>query len=206
MNWLDLAFLAIIAGAGYFGLKNGMLGMIVGAVALYLGWTFGGQFALLLAGVIDDDPARQSWIGFVVYSIIVAAALGGAVIVWRMVRPLLKFLTVGLSSVVDRGGGLAAGLLLGIFLCAGVIVGLSRLTYVYEDASSQGIAGQFSSKVPESIESRENLEEILTESSVTRVVVRVIDAIPADAFGLVPGRFATGLDMLMEAMDEAGAT
>ncbi len=206
MNWLDIAFLVVLAGAGYIGLKNGLLGMIVGVVALYLGWTFGSQFALLIAGLIDDDPERQSWIGFIVYGVIMAASLAGAAIVWRVIRPLLKFLTVGLSALVDRLGGLAMGLLLGLLLCAGAIVGLARLTYAYEDASSNGIAGQFSSKIPESIESRENLEELLTGSSISRAVVRVIDAIPADAFGLAPGRFATGLDMLKEVMDEAGAS
>ena len=206
MNWLDIAFLVVLAGAGYIGLKNGLLGMLVGLFALYLGWTFGGQFALIVAGLIDDDPERQSWIGFIVYGLIIAAALVGASIVWRIVRPLLKAFTAGLSSVVDRLGGLAVGLLLGILLCAGMIVGLARLTYVYEDDFFDGVAEQFSSRVPKSIESRESLEELLAGSSVTRVVVRAIDAIPADAFGLLPGRFATGVDLLIEAMDEAEAS
>ena len=206
MNWLDIAFLAVLAGAGFIGLKNGLLGMLVGLVALYLGWTFGSQFALIVAGLIDDDPELQSWIGFIVYGLIVAAALAGAGIIWRVVRPLLKFLTVGLSAVVDRVGGLAIGLLLGVLLCAGIIVGLARLTYAYEDNYFDGVAGQFSSRIPESIESKENLEELLAGSSVTRVVVEVIDAIPADAFGLVPGRFSTAIDTLSASIDEAGAS
>ncbi len=206
MNWLDIAFLVVLAGAGYIGLKSGLLGMIVGVVALYLGWTFGGQFALLVAGLLDDDPARQSWIGFVVYGLIVAAALVGAAIVWRILRPILKVFTVGLSAMVDRLGGLAVGLLLGVLLCASLVVGLTRLTYAYEDAFSGGVAGQFSSRVPDSIESMENLEELLAGSSVSRAVVRVIGVIPADAFGLAPGRFGTGLEMLKQTVDDAGAS
>ena len=206
MNWLDIAFLVVLAGAGYIGLRNGLLGMLVGLLALYLGWTFGGQFALIVAGLIDDDPERQSWIGFIVYGLIIAAALVGAGLVWRIIRPFLKIFTAGLSAVVDRVGGLAVGLVLGILLCAGIIVGLARLTYAYEDDFFDGVAEQFSSSIPESIESRENLEELLAGSTVTRVVIRVIDGIPADAFGLVPGRFATGVDLLIEAMDAAGAS
>ena len=206
MNWLDIAFLVVLAGAGIIGLRNGLLGMLVGLLALYLGWTFGSQFALIVAGLIDDDPERQSWIGVIVYGLIIAASLAGAAIVWRVVRPLLKFLTAGLSAMVDRVGGLAVGLVLGILLCAGIIVGLARLTYAYEDDFFDGVAEQFSSKIPESFESRENLEELLAGSTVTRVVVRVIDGIPADALGLAPGRFATGVDLLIEAMDEAGAS
>ncbi len=206
MNWLDIAFLVVLAGAGFIGLKNGLLGMLVGLFALYLGWTFGSQFALIVAGLVDDDPERQSWIGVIVYGLIIAAALAGAAMVWRVIRPLLKFLTVGLSAVVDRVGGLAVGLVVGVLLCAGIILGLARLTYAYENDFFDGVAGQFSSKIPESIESKENLEELLAGSTVTRVIVRVIDAIPADAFGLAPGRFATGVDLLIETMDDAGAS
>ena len=122
MNPIDLLILVLVVGGGFLGWVNGVvkwlftfLGLIVGVfVASRLYGTL--DWAIPL---VDSDGLRQ----FIVFILIVAAAsIGG----WMLGRAVKKALSILLMGWVDRGAGMALGLLVG--LLAGSAVALAAST------------------------------------------------------------------------------
>ncbi len=122
MNPIDLLILVLVIGGGFLGWVNGLvkwlftfLGFIVGvfvASRLYetLDWA---------VPLVDSDGVRQ----FVIFILIVAAAsIGG----WMLGRAIKTALSILLMGWVDRGAGMALGLLVG--LLAGSAVALAAST------------------------------------------------------------------------------
>ncbi len=118
MNLIDLLILVLVIGGGFLGWVNGVvkwlftfLGFIVGvfiASRLYktLDWAI---------PMVDSDGLRQ----FITFVLIVAAVSLGAWMLGRAVKTALSILLLGW---VDRGAGMAIGLLVG--LLAGSAVAL----------------------------------------------------------------------------------
>ena len=122
MNPIDLLILVLVIGGSFLGWVNGvvrwlftLLGLIVGVFAasrLYetLDWA---------VPLVDSDGVRQ----LVVFILIVAAAsIGG----WMLGRAVKTALSILLMGWVDRGAGMAIGLLVG--LLAGSAVALAAST------------------------------------------------------------------------------
>ena len=205
MNWLDIVFIVILVVMAWQGMKNGLLGTAFTVLGLYVGWLLAGQYAGDLGDVFADDLGNQSWVTFIAYAIIIFIALIATRIIWRIVKPLLTVLTLGLAGMVDTLGGLALGLVVGIALSVGLIVGLARLTYSFEELPSEGVAGQVVDRIPNVESTRENLEEALAESAIAPTVVDIMDKIPGSAFGLIPDDFGTAVDIFQQTMDELDA-
>ena len=122
MNAIDLLILVLVVGGGFLGWVNGVvkwlftfLGLIVGVVLasrLYktLDWA---------VPMVDSDGIRQ----LVIFVLIVGAVSIGAWMLGRAVRTMLGILMLGW---VDRGAGMAIGLLAG--LVAGSAVALAANT------------------------------------------------------------------------------
>ncbi len=119
MNTIDLLILVLVVGGGFLGWVNGVvkwvftfLGLIVGVVLasrLYktLDWA---------VPMVDSEGARQ----FVMFILILAVVTVGAWLIGRSVKTALSILMLGW---VDRGAGMAIGLLVG--LLAGSAVALA---------------------------------------------------------------------------------
>ena len=123
MNPIDLLVLVLVVGGGFLGWVNGVvkwlftfLGFIAGvfvASRLYktLDWAI---------PMVDSDGLRQ----FITFALIVVAVSLGAWMLGRAVKMTLSMLMLGW---VDRGAGMAVGLLVGLLGASAVALAVNAL-------------------------------------------------------------------------------
>ena len=123
MNAIDLLVLVLVVGGGFLGWVNGVvkwlftfLGLIVGVVLasrLYktLDWA---------VPMVDSDGMRQ----FVIFVLIVAAASIGAWMLGRAIKTMLSILMLGW---VDRGAGMAIGMVVGLLGASAVVLAVHAI-------------------------------------------------------------------------------
>ena len=208
MNWLDYVLIAILVISALAGMKFGFIRAALTAIGVYPGWILAGQYSGELGALFEDSLSNDTLVTVISYAIIMLAALAGASIAAKIIRPLLTVFTLGLSSLVDKLGGLALGLVIGIAIAGALIIGMARLTYNFDtstilDAVPEQVAGQVADKVAlveaqlaNVDEVRDQLETALTGSTIVAIFIDVTDFIPADALGLVPDDFKIALDFL----------
>ena len=209
MNWLDFVLIAILIIAVLFGVRVGLMRTAFNAVGVYIGWLLAGQYSDDIGNIFTESLSIDTLVTVISYGIIILVALATSNFVAKITRPLLTGFTLGLSSMVDRLGGLALGLLMGIAIVGAVIIGLSRLTY---DFDTDVVMGVIPSEVAENVvqvqaqlgrveDVREQLEAGLTESQIVPIFIDITDAIPANALGFVPDDFKVVLDFLELSID-----
>ncbi len=206
MNWLDIVLMVVLGVATFVGFKMGLIGAAITAVGVLIGWLIAGQFADDLGGMFSSTIKNDTLVTTIAYSLIMTAAVVIAGIVAKIVKPLLKVFTVGLSSLVDKLGGLALGLVVGGVVVGALIIASARLTYDYESydilasvpAQFQGSPqlAQLEGQVARIDSVKAGLEEILTGSRFVSIFVDVTAALPANALGFVPADFKASLEIL----------
>ena len=172
-----------------------MAGRLSGGVGDFLSGlvSIEGDFGDLLNRTIQNETILT----VLTYAIIICAFL----LIARMLAKLgfaLKLATLGLSSVVDRGGGLLLGFLIGVALTSALVLGLAALTYGtdYGDA----VTGASLEQVKGSVES---LEGTLVGSQLVSVHLEVFDLLPGNALGYVPPSFKQAVSSLRSEIDKA---
>lgn len=209
MNWLDLVLLGTLAVCAAVGLKLGLIKAILAAVAVYVGGLVAGRLSggvgEFLSGLVSVEGdvgdllnrtiQNETILTVVTYAVIIAAFLLIARILSKLAF-VLKLATLGLSSVVDRGGGLLLGFLIGAALTSAVVLSLAALAYgtAYDDA----VAGVAFEQVEGAVES---LEGTLVGSQLVSVHLEVFDLIPGNALGYVPPSFKQAISSLQSEID-----
>ena len=119
MNPVDLLILVLVIGGGFLGWLNGVLKWLFTFLGLILGVFLAGRLYKTLdwaVPMVDSDGMRQ----LIAFAAILAAVCVGAWLLGRAVKAALSILMLGW---VDRGAGMAVGLLAG--LVAGAAVALA---------------------------------------------------------------------------------
>ncbi|MDE2836697.1 MAG: CvpA family protein [Chloroflexota bacterium] len=123
MNLIDLLILFLLVAGGFLGWVNGVikwlftfLGFIVGlflASRLYdtLDWAI---------PMVDSDGLRQ----FITFVVILAAVVVGAWVLGRAIKATLSILMLGW---VDRGVGMAVGLLVGLLGASALVLAMDAI-------------------------------------------------------------------------------
>ena len=194
MNWFDFVIIGIVVVGALIGLKTGLLGAAVTTLGAIVGWLLAGQFSDDIGGLFDDSLSGDTWLTVISYVIIVAVAIAVAGLAWRFLRPFVTIATLGLSSMVDKLGGLALGFIVGIAVAGAFIVVMARLSYNFEPPG-EGIGGAVAGRIPVD-DTRESVEGALTASAIVSGFITVTGAIPGGALGFVPSDFAAALDIL----------
>ena len=114
----------------------------------------------------------------------------------------------GLSTLLDRIGGLMLGVLIAGLLCSAMITGLARLTYSFEsdlilkvlETVPEPVGDQvgLSDKLDQVMEVKQELENTLTGSAVVPVFITVTNTIPWNTLGYIPSDFKIALEILGE--------
>ena len=213
MNWLDFVLLAILVVGAFMGMRMGIIGAAFIAIGAFVGWLLGGQFSDDIGGLFDSSLSNDTLVTVVSYAIIIVASVAVANFVVKFVRPLLTVFTLGMSSMVDKLGGLALGLLVGIAISSVLIIVLARLTYDFDTTSITGaVTGAVPSQVADQVtvlddqiarieDAKEQLETSLTDSALVSLFIDITDAIPASTLGFVPSDFKAALDILESNID-----
>ncbi len=161
MNWLDYVLIAIVIIGGLAGLRFGLIRAAFAAAGVLIGWLLAGQYSDDLGALFEDSLSNETVVTVISYAIIMLGALVVASIAAKFIKPLLSIFTLGLSSMVDKLGGLALGLLIGVALAGGLIVGMARLTYNFDTSIIiNAVPAQVADKVAQVEAQLENVEEV----------------------------------------------
>ena len=200
MNWLDILLIAVVVAGIFAGLKEGLIGAAFMAAGGFIGWLLAGQFGDKVGGLFEDSLSGDTIVTAISYIVIIVVAIVVARTARGIVRPFLTIATLGLSAMVDRVGGLALGLVVGLALAGALIVVMARLAYNFE-LPTEGTAGEVAERIPNVEDTRETLEDALVDSALASVFIDIADAIPGDTLGFVPSDFKMALDILEERID-----
>ena len=205
MNWPDLVIIGIVIMAAFMGMKTGIIGAAITAAGGFVGWLVAGQAADNVGALFDKSIENDTVVTVVSYVIIMVAGLLVGGFVAKIVRPVLTVATLGLSSMVDKLGGLALGAVVGLVVSAAFIMFMARFTYSFE-IPEEGLAAEATQKISEQldmdvVEIRESLQDALAGSALVEAFINIADGIPADTLGFVPSDFKVTLDLLEEEID-----
>ena len=117
MNWLDIVILITIVVGVWRGVKTGIIGAAIMAVGGLVGWMVAGRLSDDIGGIFDN-LASDTIVTTASYVVIIAAAILASIYIAKVVRPTLTAATLGLSSAMDKIGGLALGLVFGLVVSA----------------------------------------------------------------------------------------
>ena len=204
MNWLDIVIIAVLLVSAFFGMRMGLIGAAFTAVGVLIGALLAGQWADDVGSLFEDSLANDTLVTVVSYAIIIVGAVIVANIVVKFVRPLLSVLTLGLSSLIDKLGGIALGLVVGLAISASIITGLARLTYNFDLLTAdEGLGAKAVEQITKLDERfarvadvKEGLETALTESALVPIFIDITTALPANALGYIPADFKVSLEIL----------
>ena len=202
MNWLDWILITIVAMGAYTGFKVGLIQAALVFVAMFVGWVFAGQVSNKVGGLFDTSLSNDTIVTVATYAVLMITAIIISGFVAKIVKPILSIFTLGLTSMADKLGGLALGLLVGFVMVLAVIIAGARLTYDFDPNILDGsLPAGITKQLPEIADVSEGLEKALTESEIAVTTVRITDALPAGALGLAPSDFGIALDILGFVMD-----
>lgn len=209
MNWLDFILLAVLIVGAFMGMRLGLIAAAVTALGAFIGWLLAGQLSDDIGGLFEGSLSNDTLVTVISYAIIIGGSLFVARLVAKIVKPLLTVFTLGLSSLVDKLGGLALGLVIGAAIAGAIVIGLARLTYDFDTSVITGaiptqVAGQVAQiqeKLDKVEDVKKGLEDALTESSIVPILVDIRGALPANALGFVPSDFKIAMDILEANID-----
>lgn len=118
MNPIDLLILFLLIAGGFLGWVNGVVKWLFTFVGLIVGVVLASRLYTTLdwaIPMVESDGLRQ----LITFALIMAAASVGAWALGRAVRVTLSVLMLGW---VDRGAGLAIGLLAGLLGAAAIVL------------------------------------------------------------------------------------
>ncbi len=197
MNWFDWVLIGIILVSAYMGMKVGLIRAALAFIGMIIGWIFAGQISDKVGGLFDGSLSNDTIVTVGTYVVLMAIAIFLSGYVARIIKPILTILTLGLSSMVDKLGGLALGLLFGLALVGTVVLVGARLTYDFDTSSIEDqLPGQVTDRLPDIQDALGGLEDVLAESKIVAGVVTVADKLPAGALGFAPSDFGTALKIL----------
>lgn len=211
MNWLDIALIIILVLGLLWGMKTGLIGAIFTAVGILVGWVLAGQMADDIGGLFESSLSSDTLVTVVSYAIIIIASVVIIGFIGKLAKPILTTATLGMSGMVDKLGGLALGLVIGLAIAGVFITGMARFAYnftiqtpgveaVAPGITGTAIGGQAAAlgdvSLPIVDDKKQAVEDSLTESTIVPIFTDIQGALPADALGFIPADFALALDIL----------
>jgi hypothetical protein len=105
---------------------------------------------------------------------------------------------------VDKLGGIALGVVIGVILTGGLTTVSARYAYVFDESDDPSLVNRL---VEDGLNKagRGRVDTWLVESQLVPTVLDVRDALPGDMLSMVSGDFTIALDILQKRVDEAQA-
>ncbi len=199
MNWLDYTLVAIILGSVLLGFSIGLLEAIFLSLGALFGWILASLIADDIGGMLSYAPMLDTWITSISFVVIIAITVVIMRYVSKLVRPVLSIVTVGLSVIADKIGGVLLGLVTGLAITCAIIIVMARFTYDFETGQGN-LSKEMKDRIPQVEEVREGLENNLINSALAPNFIEFIDLLPSDALGLIPSDLKASLSNLKKSM------
>ena len=183
MNWLDIILIGLVVIGALRGFRIGLLGAVVNVAVLVFGWVIASQVSYAIASMMGYYGASGQVAVLAIYAVIMVVAVLLARFALKAVKSALGIATFGVSSSIDRVGGLILGTILGIVVAGIVFLLISVLVY----GAPATVIGRDVSYT---------LETGLVESAVAPAFIYALDALPLNAFGIINPNLAESLAIL----------
>ena len=202
MNWLDIGLIALVGVSAVVGMRIGLSSATLAVVGVFLGLSVAGQVTEEARAMFDQSVSDNTIFTIVSYTALIVASLMIARLAAKITKSILKVLTLGMSSVVDKLGGIALGATFGVAIAAVVVLVGAKIAY---DFDAEALKAQLPSQAKERISSERlaTVEEslgaikgVLEESQAVAILVSVTDTLPESTLNMVPGDFRTALDIM----------
>ena len=196
MNWLDIVFVLISIIAIFYGLKTGLFS----AVGIVIGWQIAGHYSDNIGSSLSNTISSDRTVSVISYVVIMILAIVIAKLASNLIKPLISVASFGISSLIDKLGGLVVGIILAGFICGAIIMGMTRVAYTFEIPDFAGDSALEIINL-DSFDANQSLNNLLSGSSFVRTFVKVVENIPADAIGFVPDDYDISVQMLSEQVE-----
>jgi len=200
MNWLDIVFVLISIIAIFYGLKTGLFSAVFILVGIVIGWQIAGHYSDNIGSSLSNTISSDRTVSVISYVVIVILAIVIAKLASNMIKPLISVASFGISSLIDKLGGLVVGIILAGFICGAIIMGMTRVAYTFEIPDFAGDSALEIINL-DSFDANQSLNNLLSGSSFVRTFVKVVENIPADAIGFVPDDYDISVQMLSEQVE-----
>ncbi|MCH2311562.1 MAG: CvpA family protein [SAR202 cluster bacterium] len=200
MNWLDIVFVLISIIAIFYGLKTGLFSAVFILVGIVIGWQIAGHYSDNIGSSLSNTISSDRTVSVISYVVIMILAIVIAKLASNMIKPLISVASFGISSLIDKLGGLVVGIILAGFICGAIIMGMTRVAYTFEIPDFAGDSALEIINL-DSFDANQSLNNLLSGSSFVRTFVKVVENIPADAIGFVPDDYDISVQMLSEQVE-----
>ena len=105
MNWFDLIIIIIFVASILLGMKIGLLRAAGVAISIYIGTFIAGQFADNISTnfyEFDLSLSLVKSISVIIYVAILLICITSAYFAIGKIKPLVGFVTLGISSLIDK--------------------------------------------------------------------------------------------------------
>ncbi|PZC43529.1 MAG: putative membrane protein, required for colicin V production [Chloroflexi bacterium] len=200
MNWLDFVFILISIVVIFYGFKTGLFSAVFIFLGIVIGWQLAGHYSDNIGAALSTTISSDRTVSVISYIVIMILAIVSSKLASNIVTPIISLASFGVSSLIDKLGGLIIGIVLAGFITGAIILGITRLTYSFE---MQDLTGDTTLEILniESFDANEALNNVLQGSNFVRTFVTVVENIPADALGFVPDDYDISVKMLSETIE-----
>lgn len=186
MNWIDVLLLISGIVLILMGMKVGLFRTTFVTIGIILGLVLAAQISDPVAALITSSVGNDSIATVVAYAVVFIAVMFISQLVGRLAKRTAQMLLMGWA---DNLGGAAIGLVAAMFVGAAIIAVVARLTFLVPE----NLPG-----VIDIVEVRQGIEESLVDSSLIPYYLDIIDVVPANTLGMVPGDFRNAIDELKQ--------
>lgn len=200
MNWLDIVFILISIVAIFYSFKTGLFSAAFILIGIVVGWQVAGHYSDNIGSALSTTISSDRTVSVISYVVIMIVAIVVAKLASNLIKPMISVASFGISSLIDKLGGLILGIILAGFITGSIILGMTRLSYSFEIPD---FAGDSTLEVLnlDSLDINESLNNLLQNSNFVRTFVRVVENVPADAIGFVPDDYDIAVKMLSERIE-----
>ena len=218
MNWFDLIIIIILIVSIFLGMKIGLLRAIGVAVSIYLGTFIAGQYSddiSIRFYEIGLSPSVAKSMSVIIYISILMICITAIYFAIGKIKPIIGFVTLGVSSLIDKLGGMILGLTFGILASMIVVMSVTRLTYTFDFAS---VSNHIEENIPQKIatkdttlnatnylneiaEIQKSIESTLQTSQSVKFFLYLENEVPLGIRHFIPNDFDFALELLNSTLD-----
>ncbi|MBL52246.1 MAG: hypothetical protein CMG57_09865 [Candidatus Marinimicrobia bacterium] len=197
MNILDIILSIVLIFFSFIGFKKGLIKITLFFLACISGWILAGIFEPSLSKFFPEMSLNQNIISGIIYLVLISITIVISNLLANPVKSLLSIFTFGLSSVIDRLGGLAIGCILSFFIISMILLSLSRITYHFEITEQNKIT-EFASTTPLVKDKIKSVEEQIKNSNISKFSIHTIKSLNLHNLPIVPSDFSNSFETLYD--------
>ena len=195
MNILDIILSIVLIFFSFIGFKKGLIKITLFFLACISGWILAGIFEPSLSKFFPEISLNQNIISGIIYFVLISITIIISNLLAKPVKSLLSIFTFGLSSIIDRLGGLVIGFILSFFIISMILLSLSRITYHFEITEKNKIT-EFASTTPLVKDKIKSVEEQIENSDISKFSIHTIKSLNLHNLPIIPHDFSNSFEIL----------